>query len=39
MVISPESGLAEISLVDAAAKAAPTKQFIASDWGILRPKE
>lgn len=38
-VITPESGAAECSLIKAAAKAAPTKRFIQSDWGVPAPLE
>lgn len=38
-VITPESGAAERNLIKAAAKAAPTKRFIQSDWGVLAPLE
>lgn len=38
-VITPESGAAERNLVNAASKAAPTKRFIQSDWGVLAPSE
>ncbi|KAM0470208.1 hypothetical protein ACHAPX_010094 [Trichoderma viride] len=38
-VITPESGAAERNLIKAASKAAPTKRFIQSDWGVLAPSE
>lgn len=36
-VVLPDSGEAEINIVKAAAQSAPTKRFIASDWGLPRP--
>ncbi|KAL6887106.1 hypothetical protein GGI43DRAFT_267301 [Trichoderma evansii] len=38
-IITPESGTAECNLIKAAAKAAPTKRFIQSDWGVRAPSE
>lgn len=38
-VRGPNEGASEISLVKAAAKAGPTKRFIASEYGVLAPAE
>jgi hypothetical protein len=35
----PEAGESERNLIKAAAKAAPTKRFIQSDWGAPIPEE
>ncbi|KAF3761010.1 NAD(P)-binding protein [Cryphonectria parasitica EP155] len=38
-VVSPESGAAEINLVNAAVQSGSAKRFISSDWGLPRPKD
>jgi uncharacterized protein YbjT (DUF2867 family) len=38
-VRGPQEGASEISLVKAAAKAAATRRFIASEFGTLAPAE
>ncbi|RFU80282.1 nmra-like family [Trichoderma arundinaceum] len=38
-VITPESGISEVNLINAAAKAAPTKRFMQSEWGVPTPPE